>query len=126
MQYFESCYQKKCYKFKIIWSTYHKMTALTISPKLNGNHILMANISAFRCRKCYFLIFAFFMFFEVLIKFYYVTNILIYILLTIKRRSFYNFLKFPRKWILFIFSKWKKYYNLIFDYAIKMWCCALC
>ena len=26
----------------------------------------------------------------------------------------------------FIFSKWKKYYNLTFDYTFQVFCCALC
>ena len=45
IQYFEGCCLKKCLlKFEVFWSTHHKMRPSKIFVKLNGNHLLMANI----------------------------------------------------------------------------------
>ena len=64
---------------------------------------------------------------RVFMKFYYVTNIFIYTFLAMNSspsKFFWNF--HGNAFCFFIFSKWKKYYNLSFDGTFKMYCCALC
>ena len=60
-------------------------------------------------------------------KFCYITNIFDLHTFDSETKAFLKNFKFPWKCILFLyFSKWKKYYNLTFDYTFEIYCFALC